>query len=353
MPGGSRGRGADETGAGRPVTLRVLAERAGVSVAVVSAVLNDSPYVRMSPATRERVLAEIERAAYVPNQAARSLRLQRSRTIAVVLPALHNPIFQPALTGIYEEAQRRGYAIMLGEAQHLASGSQLMERVVARGGVDGLLVRTTSSLREEALAHVLAARTPVVSLEPHPDGLVPSVAIDEAAGVATATRHLLAHGHRRIGLYGGEPGYRGTQVRTGAFRAALHDAGVPVDDDAVEPGPQEPTEAYAPARRFLERRRDLTGVVCNNVTTAFAVSAAAHDLGIAVPRELSLVAFHDVPDAEVLRPAITAVRMPMRALGEAGVRALLRAVDGHPVTDELVEGEPELVERASVAPPRP
>lgn len=346
MPGSSGPPG--DAGAERPVTLRVLAERAGVSVAVVSAVINDSPHVRMSAATRARVVAEIERASYVPNQAARSLRLQRSTTIAVVLPALHNPIFQPALEGIYQEAERHGYVIMLGEAHHLASGSRLMERVVARGGVDGLLVRTTSSLPESTIAHVQSARTPMISLEPHPDGLVPSVAIDEAAGITAAVRHLLDRGHRRIGFYGGEPGYRGSIVRTGAFRAVVRGAGLTVDEDAIQLGPQEPIAAYEPARRFLERRRDLTALVCNNVTTAFGVSAAAHDLGIDIPRDLSLVAFHDVPDAEVARPAISTVRMPMRQLGERGVRALLRAVAGGTVADEVVDLEPELLDRGSV-----
>lgn len=349
---GSPGTDVGGSGRKRPVTLRVLAERAGVSVAVVSAVINDSPYVRMSPATRARVVAEIERAGYVPNQAARSLRLQRSMTIAVVLPALHHPIFQPALEGIYEEAERHGYVIMLGEAHHLASGSGLMERVVARGGVDGLLVRTTSSLLDSTIAHVQAAGTPMLSLEQHPGGIVPSVAIDEAAGISTATTHLVRLGHRRLGFYGGETGYRGTRVRTEAFRRTLADAGLAVDEHAVRLGPQEPWEAYEPVRRFLEERRDLTALVCNNVTTALAVSAAAHDLGIDVPGELSVIAFHDIPDAAMARPAISAVRMPMRELGEHGVLALLRMVAGGSIEDEVIDVAPELIDRGSAAPPR-
>lgn len=331
------------------MTLRTLAARAGVSVAVVSAVINDSPHVRMSQATRDRVLREIERAGYVPNQAARSLRLRRSKTLAVVLPALQNPIFGPALEGIYGEAERQGYVIMLGEAQHLAAGSGLMERVVARGGADGLLVRATSSLRASTLRRILGSRTPVVSLEPHPD--VRSVTVDDAAGVRLATRHLVEAGHRRVAFFGGDPDYRGTSTRAGAFRATLAAAGVPVGESDVRLAPQEPTRAYGPARELLRARPELTAVVCNNVTTAFGVAAAAYDLGIRVPTDLSLVAFHDVPDAAAFRPAITAVRMPMRELGERGVLALLAAVAGEAVEDTVVPEPPLLVERGSVAPP--
>lgn len=336
---------------GAPVTLKTLAERAGVSVAVVSAVINDSPYVRMSAATRDRVRAEIERAGYIPNQAARSLRMRRTTTIAVVLPVLHNPIFRPALDGIYAEAGRQGYAIMLGEAHHLAAGSRLMERVVAHGGVDGLLLRTTSSLPERTIERLLAARTPMVTLEPHVDGSVASVAIDEAAGIALVTQHLLEHGHRQVGFFGGDPGYRGTLLRTAAYRDTMRAGGLQVVDDDIWWGPQEPTLAYGPARAFLDRQRHLTAIVCNNVTTAFGVAAAAHDLGIPVPGQLSLAAFHDVPDADVARPAITAVRMPMRELGEHGVRQLLSAIAGEPLVDVIVPVAPVLISRGSVAPP--
>lgn len=347
------GHAAGDEGAPNPAvaTLRTIADRTGVSVALVSAVINDSPHVRMSESTRARVVEEIRRSDYVPNQAARSLRLRRSKTLGVVLPALHNPIFRPALDGMYAQAEKHGYVIVLAEAQQLASGSGLMDRVVAHGGMDGLLVRTTARLRDTTLSRLLKAGTPMVALEKHPE--INSVRIDEGAGVALATSHLVHHGHRRVGFFGGDADYVGTQLRAGAFRRTMRAAGLDVEAATVHFGPQEPVSAYPAARRFLAQQPELTGLVCNNVSTAFGVSAAAADLGIGIPEDLSLVAFHDVPEAGIARPALTTVRMPMRELGEAGMSTLLAVIAGDDVPQAAqIDVAPELVERGSVARPR-
>ncbi|RIQ37815.1 LacI family DNA-binding transcriptional regulator [Jiangella rhizosphaerae] len=330
------------------VTLKDLAERAGVSVSLVSAVLNDNKHVRMSEKTRERVLAEIRKANYVPNHAARSLRLSRTNLLAVIIPEISRPIFEPLLRGIYAGAEEFGYAVLLGDAAQLVSGSQLVERILGQGQVDGTIVRHSATLDQRIITELSRRQAPLLVLD-HVD--LPGfhwVALDETEGAAVGVRHLIELGHRDIAFLGGVAEFSGTKRRLAGFRQAMTDAGLEVREDWIMFCVQDPEAGYRLAAEFLSRDSLPSAIFVNNIVTARGVVAAAGDLGVRVPDDLSLVAFHDVPFADVERPAITTVAMPMHKLGLEGIRMFERLRQGEKVEPLMItDPAPRLIVRAS------
>lgn len=333
------------------VTLKMLAERAGTSVSVVSAVINDSPHVRMSADTRERVLAEIKKANYVPNHAARSLRLARTQLLAVIIPSISRPVFEPLLDGIYAGAEESGDVVLLGDAGNLVSGSQLVERILGQGQVDGTLVRHSATL-DGAIVDDLAARgAPLVVLDEVPDDRFTWVSLDEPLGCRVVTQHLLDLGHREIAFIGGVEAFSGTKRRLQGFSDAMRDAGCRVRDEWVIFGPQLAEPGYEAMSSLIASGPIPTAVVANNIVTGRGIASAALDAGIRIPQDLSIAAFHDLPGADVDRPALTTVSMPMRELGLAGVRMFNRLRAGESVESRMItDPPPRLIDRGSTAP---
>lgn len=340
-------------------TLREVADKAGVSMPVVSAYLRGSKTVRMSEDTRRRVAAAIDEVGYVPNLAARSLRTSRTNVIAVVVPKLDNPALAEMLRGIYDAAQELGYVVMLGDAARLTSGSQMLEHLLAHGTVDGVIVRRSSSLDTRVLADMAERGLPVLFLDDESLHDFTWLALDDAAGIRLATSHLIDLGHVQIDFLGGLdpiPAAEFTRIRYEGYVAALKERGLaPRPPIMSGQAPEDGYEAFSSlvAPRVAHRRKDApTALVVNNVTTATGVLAAAYDAGISVPGELSVVGYLDTAAASMARPRLTTVRMPMYELGHRGVAALSEIVKGEHVRSAvLADIAPTLIRRDSTAPP--
>jgi DNA-binding LacI/PurR family transcriptional regulator len=330
------------------VTLKEIAERAGVSSSLVSAVVNDSSHVRVSAATRQRVQALIEELGYVPNHSARSLKYSRTNVLAVLIPRISDPIFEGLLDGVYAGAEKHGYLVMLGDAGQLVSGSKLLDRLIGHGQVDGTLIRHSSTLSGELVRAFANGRLPVVLLDVSETDDLPWIGLDERNGTGLAARHLLSLGHRRIGFFGGEPSYPGTLRRIEGVRQELGRAGLVLEDKHIRYGSQEPRASYEAMRRFLDAGDLPSALIINNVTTATGVLAAVVDAGLRVPDDLSLVAYLDYPAAALLRPAITAVDQSLFDLGYQGVELFecLRRGD-YPASHTITTPPPQLADRGT------
>lgn len=336
------------------VTMKTLADHAGVSVSVVSAVISGSKYVRMSEETRGRVLQAIKDLNYVPNYAARSLRLAKSNVLAVVVPHISDPIYSRMLDGIYRGADELGCVVLLGDAARVRSGSELLNRILGQGQVDGVLVRPSATLGSELFHEVGRHGTPMVVLDELDDPDVVSIASDDTAGMAVAVQHLAALGHRDIAFLGGEERYNATRARIEGFRAAMAARDLDVRSDWITYSHQEAVSGYRAMLSLLDGSSRPTAMIVNNITTALGVLAAASDRGVAVPSQLSIVAYHDTHEAEFSRPALTTVAMPMAEWGYEGVLALGELREGRSVASRRVTSpEPRLVVRGSTAPPTP
>jgi LacI family transcriptional regulator len=330
-------------------TLRDVAKRADVSISVVSAVLNGSRHVRTSAAVRDRVLRTVAEMNYVPNHAARSLRLSRSGLVTAVIPRLSNQIYVDMISGIQDAAESSGYVLILTEAQRVQPGSDLLRRLIGEGRADGFLVRSPTAL--EPFGSMPKRKLPVVQLDGKGTSRQGSVQLDHRDGARAATQHLISLGHERIAFIGGQKDHAPVKDRRQGFRAALREAGLTCRPRWIQPVGYAIEDGYRAACETLSQRTRPTAILGNNSTTALGILSAAADLGIAVPNELSIIGYHDIPLAPHIRPALTTVRMPFYELGQAAQMLVASMIDGdEPRNIVIRQPAPQIIERGSTAP---
>jgi DNA-binding LacI/PurR family transcriptional regulator len=325
-----------------------VARVAGVSHQTVSRVLNDSGKVR--PETRARVLSAVRLLDYRPNSVARALVTGRTQTLGVV--SFDTTLYGPASTlfGIERAAHAEDYFVSVVSVTTLDRESILsaVERLRAQG-VDGVLVIAPLQSAADAVVHV-PGDLPVVAVEAGPEHTVPVVAVDQVAGATAATRHLLELGHRTVWHVAGPPGWVEAHQRTDGWLAALEAAGA--DAPPVLVGDWSARSGYELGRRLVTVR-DVTAIFAANDQMALGILRAVHEAGRAVPRELSVAGFDDIPEAQYFTPPLTTVRQDFMEVGRQSLMLLLAQMDGPARSSSRVVVEPELTVRESTAAPAP
>jgi len=331
-----------------PATITDVAARAGVGVATVSRVLNARGGVR--PATQQRVVDAIQALNYRPSSLARGLSLQRTMVVAALLPWFTNPSAVQRVRGIVDGLSGSHYDLMVFDIESEARQRRAFELFDRGDRADGLLV--VSNLPPEAeVDRLRAANIPCVLIDAvHPH--FPSIAVDDNAGGALATRHLIELGHRRIALIGDPPPefrFEWSRDRTRGYERALASAGIEVRDEYVREGTRIPHVARAVATELLSLAERPTAIFAASDTQAIGVLEAARALRIDVPGELSVVGFDDIEVAAYV--GLTTVRQPLLESGRRGAQLLLDALTRRRQVRALRELLPlELVVRASTGP---
>jgi DNA-binding LacI/PurR family transcriptional regulator len=324
-----------------------VAALAGVSHQTVSRVINDSEHVR--PETRERVLAAMRKLDYRPNSVARALVTGRSRTLGVV--TFDTALFGPAstLVGVERAAHAAGYFVSIVSLESLerAAVVRAVERLRALG-VDGILVIAPHVAAGHALWD-LPDDLPVVAVEAGPDEGVAVVAVDQYEGARLATQHLLDLGHEVIGHLAGPVDWLEAQSRIEGWRDALDAAGA-VGSRPLR-GDWSPRSGYELGRELLKTKR-LTAIFVANDQMALGLLRLLHEQGRAVPRDLSIVGFDDIPEAEFFTPPLTTVRQDFNAMGALGLNTLLEEIAGGGSGPRRRTVPAELIVRSSAAAPR-
>jgi LacI family transcriptional regulator len=323
------------------VRLRDVAKAAGVDASVVSRVLSGDARLAIRPETRERVLAEVARLEYRPNPAARTLKTSRTKAIGMLVPDLANVNYATIARGALEAAEVHGYVVLV------AHGSPRARLQDLHGRVDGLIVGMATA---ETPRHDLfnpAVPTLLVNRQ-EPCG-VPSVTVDDEAGAALATEYLLSLGHRRVAHVAGPQNADTARRRLAGYRRAMGASGIELPPDYVVETSFNEAGGHMAAGRLLERGDRPTALFVGNVQAALGALASVSRLGLRVPDDVSVVAFHDAPFAAYLEPALTTVRMPLEEMGRHAVERLLALLAGDAVDDVQLPTTPELVVRASTA----
>jgi len=187
----------------------------------------------------------------------------------------------------------------------------------------------------------------VVAVDPHTGRSgMPTVDSDSFAGAVIATEYLLKLGHRRIGFVGGRPDLESAALREAGFRHAMAQAGLTVDEKLVTVGGYTKDSAEGPARELLTHPDRPTAVFAANDLSAIGVMEVAHDLGLVVPDDLSVIGFDNVPESALASPPLTTVAQPLQRMGAEALRLLVDVIDGTE-RDDHVRLPTELVERAS------
>lgn len=320
-----------------------VAQLAGVSHQTVSRVLHDSPHVRGD--TRERVLAAIRQLDYRPNSLAQALVTGRSRTLGVV--SFDTTLYGPASTllGIEQAAHDAGYAVSISSLRSLNRPTVLSAIHRLRDqGVDGVAVIAPLRAGVDALRHV-RPDFPVVAVEAGPDASIPVATVDQRAGGAAATRHLLDLGHRTVFHLAGPADWKEAEERAEGWRTTLKAAGAQLP--ALLRGDWTARSGYELGRTLLQIP-EATAVFVANDQMALGLLRRLHEAGREVPREVSIVGFDDIPEAAYFTPPLTTVRQDFAELGRRCLHMLLGRIEGATANVRVVVS-PELVVRGSTA----
>ena len=323
-----------------------VAKLAGVSHQTVSRVINGSPQVR--PATRERVLAAMAELDYRPNSAARALVTGRSQTLGVV--SFDTTLYGPASTlyAIERAAHDAGYFIMTVSLEALDRDSVLsaVDRLRLQG-VDGILVIAPLKGAGEALVD-LPRGLPLVAVEAGPADALPVVTVDQIAGAQLATRHLLELGHPTVAHIAGPPDFLEAELRIEGWRSALAAAGA--EAPPVLAGDWSPRSGYELGRQLV-RDSHPSAIFVANDQMALGALRALHEAGYEIPRQVSVVGFDDIPEAQYFTPPLTTVRQDFSEMGRSSLRLLLELMQNPGQPPQRLTIAPELVVRRSTGPP--
>jgi LacI family transcriptional regulator len=333
----------------KAATIRDVAARAGVSVSVVSRVLNGTGPV--APVKRAQVLDAIEELAYRPRAAARELSQGHSDTIGLLLADLTNPFFARLADRVVAEARSRDLQILLMTTQedpHLEG--QALDTLLDRS-VGGMIGTPTghNTARWEKLA---ALDIPVVFVDRAVGELesVDVVSIENVESAAAATRHLLDRGHTRIGIVSGPLDTSTGVERVQGYEQALREHGVARDDRLVRPAPFRGDRGAEVVAQMLALDDPPTGLVVANTAQVRVVLRMLSQARITIPDDLSLVVFDDNPWTELIRPPLTAVRQPIDMLALHSVELVhARMRQKLPPAPRRVRVAAEFVERSSTA----
>jgi LacI family transcriptional regulator len=331
-------------------TLGDVAARAGVSISAVSRVLADAPSARVSEATRQRILDAARDLQYRPNFAGRALKSARTQVIGLVVPDLTNALFTELMHGAEDEAAAHKYTVLLGRADDVRPGGEVIARLIGEGRVDGMVVQVGDGVPPAGLGDLLASGAPIVLINSSYPGHVGSVALDDEAGARIATEHVLELGHRRVAFANGLPRSFTAKRRRLGYKSAMAAAGVPVPPGYETRLGYTEGNGRAALHRLMALDEPPTAIVVANVNAAIGLLAEARAMGIRVPRDLSVACVHDSWTAENTWPPLTAVRMQFYTMGRTAVSRVIGRIERSEMADEVIsDPPPELVVRESTA----
>lgn len=302
-------------------TIKDVARRAGVGIATVSRVLNDSPNVL--PATRARVLDTIDELGYRPNQAARQLVTARSHAIAVVLPFITRPFFIEILRGIEAVIAQSGYQLIIFNVETVERRAHYFNTMPFLGRTDGLIVLSLP-LGPNEIARLHAVDVPAVFIDTSAAGF-PSVVIDNVAGSRLAVEHLIERGHTRIGYICGpltpSLGFSVNRERQRGYELALHAHHVALRTEYICPSADGREAGKQATFGLLDLPKPPTAIFAASDEQAFGVIDAIQARGLQIGTDIAVVGYDDLELAHYV--GLTTIRQPMEQMGREGAQTLL------------------------------
>jgi LacI family transcriptional regulator len=333
--------------AANQVTVRDVAQKAGVSISTVSRVLTGS--ARVSPELRQRVIDAVEELGYRPNALARGLRMRRTAVIGLLIPDISNPFFGQLARVVEDAANNRGYSILLCNSQNSRAREVQYLDLLRQQQVDGVLVVTSGAMGEELEEFFKLTGAAVLALDRRiPQFKGPWIGGDPYPGARQAVQHLLDLGHRNIGLVRGVEGNISSDERYKALNRALVEAGLPeerwtwVGEYTLETG-----IAAGLALAELPAQKRPTAVIATSEFSAYGLIEGVSRHGISVPDQLSVVGYDNTAFAEVFRPALTVIAQPIEEMGELAVDFILRMINNAEQDEQL----PPVAPVAGMRPP--
>lgn len=326
---------------GNRPTMKDVAARAGVGLKTVSRVVNGEPGV--TPETERRVQEAIDALGFRRNDSARVLRKGRTASIGLVLEDLADPFYGPLSRAVEEVARAHGALLINGSSAEDPDREQELALALCARRVDGLVIIPAGD-DHRYLEPELKAGVATVFVD-RPAGKIDAdcVLSDNFGGARDGVAHLISHGHRRIGFIGDMPRIHTAAERLRGYRAAMEDAGIPVEDAWMSLGVTDPERVRRAAEEMLRGPSPVTAVFAgNNRVTVTVIRVLAEQT-----RRVAFVGFDDIELADLLQPGVTVVAQDAAAIGRTAAERLFRQLDGTLVTPERIELPTRLITRGS------
>ncbi|PEN08904.1 LacI family transcriptional regulator [Longimonas halophila] len=340
---------------GSKTTIKDVAERAGVSSATVSNVMNDKG--KVSESTRKTVLKAVEALNYRPNASAQR-RLQKGTrsSIGLVVKEIHNPYFADVTVGVQKKAEEEGYEIMLSSSEGRRETERGIVELFVEKDVDGIIINPLLD-READLSHLFELKRrniPFVLLE-EVHGLKASlVDIDNVEAAQELTTYLIDRGHEDIIHFSGPEYSMHSEERVQGFRRTFFESGLVYSEDYVVRAGAHLRDGYETGMTYFQEtdRADWpTAVTCYNDLVAIGLLRALRELEVSVPEEVSVAGFDNIEICEYAPVPLTTIGVPTEEMGQTAVEVLLRHIESEgDHTPEVVNLEPKMTVRASTAP---
>jgi len=330
-------------------TIYDVAKKAGVSTATVSRVINGVSYP-IREETRKKILEAAQELNYRPNTIAKSLARGRSYTIALLIPNITNNFYTQLAEVIEERLQEKGYNTYLcNTMRSIEKESRYIDGLIARR-VDGVIFSPTrvkpedNEINKRNIMELQKNGIAVVAFGSHFEG-VNQVYINTYNGALEAVRYLVSLGHKRIGFIDGlTAGTR--QSRRRGYLKGLEEAGLPMEPNLIVSGDLEMESGYYCTKKLMEQKNPPTAIIAVNNLMAIGALKAAEEIGRKVPDDLSVIGFDDSLMSEVVKPSLTVIKQPLKAIANEAARLLIDQLEGEGKI-QMVELQPQLIIRES------
>jgi LacI family transcriptional regulator len=326
-----------------------VAELAGVSLATVSRVIN--PGAKVSDKTRQKVLVAMEQLGYKPNSIAQSLATRSSNAVGVLVSELHGPFFGAMLSAIEKTFKAAGKFVLVAAGHSNEAQERDAIRFLESRNCDALIVHV-EALPDKFLVDHDHEKTPIVVMNRKVRGIADRCfSLNNELGGYLATQSLLKLKHRRIAYVSGPLDWLDARQRFAGHRRALDEAGVKFDERLLHEGDYHETGGQDALNALLGKGVPFTGLVCANDEMAAGAMAAAHERGLELPGQLSIVGFDDAPISRYVYPKLTTIHYPIADMADMAARWVLKHVYDQPQAELQQIFEPRLVSRDSVGRP--
>lgn len=307
-------------------TITDVALKANVSITTVSRVVNNSSH-KVHPATRERVQQVVQELDFRPNALAKGLPTKKTLTIGIIIPDISNPYYSEIVRGIQNVADKAGYSVTLQNTDGKQEGIIRSIYLLRDKSADGVIFSGGIIAGYETLSILRELKERVVVIGRHQVDF-PAVMVDNMGGASHAAQHLIGLGHTKIAFIGGSDGSTTSEDRLAGYRNALAQNGFPYDEKLVTQGSWNPRSGYLMAKMLLRAKNRPTAIVCANDQMAFGAIKAAKEARLAVPDDLAVVGFDNIPLSSYFDPPLTTVEIPIQEIGAASMKMLIGLLSG-------------------------
>ncbi|MEM6052253.1 ribose operon transcriptional repressor RbsR [Erwinia sp. P7711] len=329
-------------------TMKDVARLAGVSTSTVSHVINNNRFV--SEAVRERITSAISQLNYAPSALARSLKINQTRTIGMLLTASSNPFYAEVVRGVERSCYERGYSLVLCNTDGDENRMNRSLETLLQKRVDGLLIMCTESHIPSAEILNRYPSIPSVMMDWSPfEGGSDIIQDNSLLGGEMATRYLIARGYTRIACIAGPQDKTPARLRLEGFQQAMAQAALPLPPDYIVNGDFEFQGGYNAMNQLLALNPLPEAVFTSNDAMAVGVYHALFQAGLSVPQDIAVIGYDDIELARYMTPPLTTIHQPKDELGELAIDTLLHRLAEPGGSQQLLVLTPELIERGSVA----